>query len=103
MYGIVDPEHWYHYLGAGDPSEVRLQALAGVACSMDTSSPIWHGLLGREYDNTASGLEGGKSKISVDFDMTVDNNGIGLDNNNVTARQRMVQNNINYIEDSCIR
>lgn len=69
---------WYHALGAGSPSEFRMQAERTrnindhdrVAIhSLDTSSPIWHGILGIKYDDSATGLIKGKSPKHVNFDI----------------------------------
>ena len=69
---------WYHALGAGTPSEFRLQASRTATLlgdkqigihSLDTSSPIWHGILGIKYDESPTGLIKGKSKKHVDFNI----------------------------------
>jgi hypothetical protein len=94
--GLYDPTVWYHYLGAGSPSEVRLQRLLGMMTSMDTSSPIWHGINGIQYDESATGLVGGKIKKHVDFNLE------RCDSTSVEFRKMydIVLANIQYIKDS---
>jgi hypothetical protein len=59
---------WHHYLGLGNgPRELLLQRQLGLIDSNDSSSPIWHGHLGIQLDDSATSLIGGKSKTEVDF------------------------------------
>jgi hypothetical protein len=63
----VNESIWHHYLGLGQPRELILQRELGVIDSNDSSSPIWHGIVGVEYDNSWGGLVNGKSPIPVNF------------------------------------
>lgn len=61
---------WHHYLGMGNgPRELLLQSAIGIMDSCDSSSPIWHGIQGIQYDESATGLIKGKTKIPVDFEL----------------------------------
>lgn len=64
---MIKIQKWHHYLGLGQPRELLFQRLLGLMDSNDSSSPVWHGLLGINYDNSYGGLINGKSKIPVDF------------------------------------
>lgn len=74
-----DPDHmkygtsrnWHHYLGCGSPREYIHQKLLGLMDSTDSSSPIWHGLNGIRYDDSATALIQGKTSLAVDFNNVV--------------------------------
>ena len=57
----------HHFLGCSDPRELLTMQMVGLAYSNDSSTAIWHGHVGVEFDNTAGGLKDGKTKIPVDF------------------------------------
>lgn len=65
--GAYTSRVWHHYLGASSPSELQLIHQLGLADSVDSSSPIWHGINSIKYDDTATGLVNGKTKKHVDF------------------------------------
>lgn len=95
---------WYHALGAGSPSEFRLQASrtrslygydfnGSVAIhSLDTSSPIWHGILGIKYDDSATGLIKGKSPKHVNFDIK------RATGDKLEKQKECILHNIKYVE-----
>jgi hypothetical protein len=58
-----------HFLGMVDgPNEINLvRDYHKYIFSWDSSSAIWHGLLGVEYDNSPTGLINGKNETEVDF------------------------------------
>ncbi len=64
-----------HFLGALDgwSGEIELMRDSGFAhnviYSWDTSQAIWHGLNGVAFDNSPTGLLGGKLALEVDFDV----------------------------------
>ncbi len=64
---------WHHYLGASSPSEIQLIPQLQMADSMDSSSPIWHGIQTIKYDDSPTGLINGKSKKHVDFNIPQSN------------------------------
>lgn len=66
---LVAKDIWHHYLGLGDPRELVMQDLLGVADSNDSSSAIWHGILGISYDSSAGGLLKGKNTTEVNFNL----------------------------------
>lgn len=76
QYIVANTKHmpgtkWHHFLGLGaGPRELIIQQQIGLIDSNDSSSPIWHGHLGIQYDDSQSGLVAGKSRHSVDFDAT---------------------------------
>ena len=63
-YGVVYWSINHHYLGCGDPRELLIMKELGLAYGNDSSTAIWHGALGIRFDDTASGLINGKSKIN---------------------------------------
>lgn len=69
--GLYNGNIWHHYLGASSPSEMQLIPQLGMADSMDSSSPIWHGINGIKYDDSPTGLKDGKIKKHVDFNLPV--------------------------------
>lgn len=67
-HNLIDNSKKHHYLGLGSNiRELALQRQLGVIYSNDSSSAIWHGILGIEYDNSAGGLINGKNETPVDF------------------------------------
>lgn len=67
--GLYRTSMWHHYLGAGSPSEIQLIPQLQMADSMDSSSPIWHGIHNIKYDESPTGLINGKIKKHVDFEL----------------------------------
>lgn len=68
--GIFDHSLYHHYLGlnSGPNLEVPPLLKMGAMDSCDSSSPVWHGLLGHQYSqNTDSLLPVQKVKMPVDF------------------------------------
>lgn len=66
-----------HFLGMVDgPNEIDLvREYHKYIFSWDSSSAVWHGLLGINYDNSPTGLLNGKNETEVDFDFhTTDQN-----------------------------
>lgn len=59
-----------HFLGMVDgPNEIALvKDYHKYIFSWDSSSAIWHGLMGIEYDSSPTGLLNGKNETEVDFD-----------------------------------
>ena len=59
-----------HFLGMVDgPNEIDLvREYHDYIFSWDSSSAVWHGLLGQTYDNSPTGLINGKNETEVDFD-----------------------------------
>ncbi len=66
--------HRFHMLGMVDgPNEIELVARWGGQVfdwidSWDSSSAVWHGINGIQYDKSATGLKNGKFEKEVDFD-----------------------------------
>lgn len=59
-----------HFLGMIAPNEVKwIRSIPPYLFpdTWDTSSAIWHGLNGIQYDNSPTGLLSGKIKLPVDF------------------------------------
>lgn len=82
-----------HFLGMVDgPNEIDLvREFHPYIFSWDSSSAIWHGLLGISYDNSPTGLLHGKNETEVDFDFqTTDERLIALANNNRQIIQQKV-------------
>ena len=59
----------HHYLGCGDPRELMMMEIQGVADTNDSSTAVWHAIQGKAFDQTASGLIDGKSQVEVDFNL----------------------------------
>ncbi len=76
----------HHYLGCDEPRELLIQNHIGIAYSNDSSTAFWHAINGISFDNTASGLKDGKTKIEVDFDIPFDE-----------AHVRLIESNIDWI------
>lgn len=88
---LVDYSIHHHYLGLGDgPRELLVQRALGVMDTNDSSSPFWHGINGIEFDETATGLEGGKIQLEVDF---------GIERSEDPAVIERIQKNISWLED----
>lgn len=87
------PDIWFHYLGASDIREFQVQSQLEIIDSFDTSSAIWHAINGIKYDNSASGLKNGKTKIPVDFHK--------LNTNNESIKKN-IEYNIKYVEDTIL-
>lgn len=87
-------DKWHHYLGLGNgPRELVFQREIGIINSCDSSSPIWHGMHGISYDDSATGLKNGKIQLPVDFETT---------KNITTGFIECVRHNIDFIQ-SCIK
>jgi hypothetical protein len=83
---------WYHYLGLGSPRELLLQRQIGLIDGNDSSSPIWHGINGITYDDSATGLINGKLEAPVNFE---------IENNHKPDIYSNIVYNINFIEKLC--
>lgn len=61
----------FHCLGMTDgPREIALlRDYHDLIFSWDSSSAIWHGIQGIQYDNSPTGLVNGKCETEVDFDL----------------------------------
>jgi len=74
-----------HFLGMVDgPNEIDLVGNAvinGYIDSWDSSSAVWHGINGIEYDTSPTGLINGKFEKEVDFDTKVDATNTAVINN----------------------
>jgi len=88
--GLVADHIWHHALGLGMPREILLQRELGVVDSNDSSSPIWHGIQGIEYDDSYGCLKNGKCSIPVDFEIER--------NDNVKKNDVIIDKNIETIK-----
>lgn len=86
---------WHHYLGAGSPSEIQLIPQLQMADSMDSSSPIWHGINHIAYDDSPTGLAGGKIKRHVVFDLSAP-----IEPEIAESMARCIVHNIEYVEQA---
>lgn len=69
--GIFNFSKYHHFLGSNSGVGLEIPPLIkmGAMDSMDTSNPVWHGILGHEYTtNTDSLLPVKKVKMHVQFD-----------------------------------
>ena len=90
--GVVQPGwKWHHYLGLGNgPRELLMQRRLGLIDSNDSSSPFWHGHLGRRFDESTWGLRDGKSKLEVVFDIAEDPDSIRTINSNIKYMESVI-------------
>lgn len=80
-----------HVLGLTDgPAEIELlKDFHQYIYSWDSSSAVWAGICGKQYDNSPTGLMNGKIESEVDFDI-----------DNISKHQlNLVELNINYINN----
>lgn len=77
----------HHYLGMDEPRELIQQRALGLMDSNDSSSPVWHGILGIPYDSSVGGLKLGKSKVAVDFYTPI-----------IEDNRHIISNNIQIVE-----
>lgn len=90
--GLFEGRVWHHYLGAGSPSEMQILPYLGMADSMDSSSPIWHGINLISYDDSPTGLINGKIQKHVNFDEPQSSWQVTR-----TAITKTIEHNINYV------
>lgn len=81
----------FHCLGMTDgPREIEvLREFHSHIFSWDSSSAIWHGINGVEYDQSPTGLRNGKLETEVDFDIDYSDNNKSVINNNITLIDKM--------------
>lgn len=93
FYDIKFNNQLVHFLGMVDgPNEIMFMSpFAGWVDSWDSSSAIWAGLNGLEYDNTPTGLRNGKFELEVDFDFYTEDN----------SMIELAKHNMNYIDRLC--
>jgi len=80
---LIPPNMKYHCLGLGSGvREIKYMQNFPFIYSNDSSSAIWHGINGIEFDGSSTGLFLGKTKKEVDFyiDFSNDNNQVIKDN-----------------------
>tara|TARA_R110000868_G_scaffold192839_1_gene437420 strand:+ start:172 stop:981 length:810 start_codon:yes stop_codon:yes gene_type:complete len=89
--GLANRSKWHHYLGlGGGPREIVIQRQLGLMDSNDSSSPFWHGYLGKCLDDSIWGLEHGKSTIEVDFHAPYEMGKVGAIQKNVDYMQSKI-------------
>ena len=85
-----------HFLGMVDGykeiSLVRDYITAGIIDTWDSSSAVWYGLNGNEYDDSPTGLVNGKFELEVDFSFdSADENSVLCARNNVFCIDDLVE------------
>lgn len=80
---IINMEKKHHYLGCEEPRELLMQKQIGIAYSNDSSTAFWHAINGILFDDTASGLVNGKTKIPVDFSLEYDESHVPMIEENI--------------------
>jgi hypothetical protein len=86
-----------HFLGMVDgPNEIDLvEMFWDNIDTWDTSSAVWSAVLGKRYDNSPTGLVGGKIETHVDFNYSV---------SSITPSILSdMMYNINFINDKVLR
>jgi hypothetical protein len=81
--GIFNFNKYHHYLGLNSGPKLEVPPLIdmGALDSIDSSNPVWMGILGHRYaDNTDSYLAVSKVKHEVDFDYQMTTDQTTLDN-----------------------
>ncbi len=98
--GLYASTVWHHYLGASSPSELQLIHQMGLADSIDSSSPIWHGINSIKYDDTATALVNGKTKKHVDFLMAREDVHLHdpLSHDQQSTVDHCIRHNIQYVK-----
>ena len=88
-----DPQKWHHYLGlGGGPREILIQRQLGLMDSNDSSSPFWHGIMNTPFDSSIWGLQYGKSKEEVNFDIEY-----------FPGNAKVIEYNIDYMENIILK
>ena len=92
---LTDQYKKLHFLGMVDgPNEIELvKDFHDFIWSWDSSSAVWAGIQGVEYDNSPTGLLNGKIETEVDFEIPFDESKTRAILNNMARIDNLVQKN----------
>lgn len=96
--GLIGRGVYHHFLGCGDPRELAMMQIQGVADSNDSSTAIWHGHLGQKFNGMSTGLDNGKTDIPVDFFCEYNDNNVNIIKDNIKWMEDLIERSMHIKE-----